>query len=72
MSIKAEFGKYVPTCDMCEDTLPPEENYLFAVDAKEAAGWIQVPSPNRFCKLDLCPICQTEKDKATYGKKKQG
>lgn len=62
--INKEFGKFVPTCDICEDTLPPEETFWAAVDAKEDAGWARrkVEHGTTYDWIDVCHVCKTAKD----------
>jgi len=39
MSIAKKGNKYIPTCDICEDTLDAEPSYDDAIDAMLMEGW---------------------------------
>ena len=32
-------GKYIPVCDVCGESLDPEDDFYDAVQAKKDAGW---------------------------------
>ena len=56
MSIECIYGVHVPTCDICNETLPGEQDYYEAVDAMKAAGWKNRMSDGEW--LNLCCECQ--------------
>ena len=39
MAIEFEYGKRVPTCNLCGDKLPPEDSFEEAKIAMKEAGW---------------------------------
>ncbi len=39
MSMQIIYGKYVPTCDICGEELPPCHDFQEAVLSKRKAGW---------------------------------
>ena len=56
MSIDKEYGKYIPICDGCWDTLPPENTHNDARHAIKEAGWSTKNTDGEW--LNLCPQCE--------------
>lgn len=58
MSIQREGRAYVPTCDICGDTLPDEYDFNDAVTAKKREGWKSRKVNGEW--EDVCTCCQLE------------
>ena len=58
MSIERFGGLYTPTCDICGEELPGEDDFYDAVNAKKRAGWISKKENGEW--VDICPECQRE------------
>jgi hypothetical protein len=58
MSIVRTNKKYVPTCDICGDTLPAELDYYDAVYNKREEGWKSNQRNGEW--IDICCNCQQE------------
>lgn len=56
MSIERLYGKYTPTCDVCGEDLPPENDFYDAVEARKEAGWRSKKTADGW--NDICPECQ--------------
>lgn len=56
MAIEKEYGKFVPTCDCCEKTLPPQDTFEDAKDAMKEAGWKYYLREG----TNLCEDCQED------------
>jgi len=50
------YGKQVPTCDGCGDTLPPQETFQDALDAIKEEGWASDPVNGEF--ENYCKECK--------------
>lgn len=62
MAIEKEYGKFVPTCDGCGETLDPCDSFDEAKESMEAEGWskklLQKGSTKEW--VNMCPACQEE------------
>lgn len=56
MCIERLSGKYIPMCDVCNDTLDAEEDWQDAKDAMEAARWTRMLIDGVW--MDVCTECQ--------------
>ena len=54
--IDKEYGKFVPTCDGCDKTLPPQDSFEDAKDAMIEAGWTRRWSADGA--TNYCPLCR--------------
>lgn len=63
MAIEREYGKRVPTCDGCGDTLEPCYTFDEALAEMKEAGWNKEFLDNGMDDgewINLCPACQRE------------
>ncbi|MCL2670507.1 MAG: hypothetical protein FWF10_00530 [Clostridiales bacterium] len=58
MSIEKIRREYTPICDGCGETLPAEDDFYDAVEAKKRAGWRSQKYGSDW--YDYCPACQQE------------
>ena len=61
MSIQREYGRLVPTCDVCGEELEPYDDFEDAVAGKKLAGWKSVKVGGEW--EDHCPNCQSTQPK---------
>lgn len=54
--IQKEYGKFIPTCEVCGEELVEEDNFDAAVSAIKEAGWKIVKENGGFSAY--CPNCQ--------------
>lgn len=64
MAIEREYGKFIPTCDGCGETLEPCDSFDEAKEAMEAEGWSKKLLQNGNTKewINFCPTCQKEEN----------
>ena len=60
MAIEKEYGKFIPTCDGCGETLDKCDSFDEAREAMEDEGWARKLLQNGATKewINLCPTCQ--------------
>ena len=56
MSVQREHGRYVPTCDNCEDTLSPQDSFEEAREAMADADWVTRKKNGEW--VNYCTECQ--------------
>ena len=60
MAIEKEYGKFIPVCDGCGETLDKYDSFDEAKEAIENADWSKKLLQNGTTKewVNLCPACQ--------------
>lgn len=54
--IDKQYGRYVPTCDICGEVLPGKDSFDEARHAIKEAGWITTMMGSTW--VNYCPTCQ--------------
>lgn len=58
MAVEMEYGKHIPTCDNCGDTLDAEDTFDDAVQAMKDEGWTVKYVGGEVEWENLCTCCQ--------------